>query len=94
MSQAVIAADVGYKVNRVISSSTTVNSNCYAVVSYSYSSTTVTIGAAYNKQQLFNKYFGPGQSIPSTITISYAEGSDYGTNTFSLSSGVEFINSI
>lgn len=93
MSQAVIAADVGYKVNRVISSSTTVNSNCYAVVSYNYSSSTVIIGAAYNKQLLFNKYFGPGQSIPATITL-VAEHNGFSTNNvFSLSSGVEFINS-
>lgn len=91
MAQSVITANVKIKVNRAIGSATTVGTNCYAVVSYTLN--TIGGSSTRSRDQLFNKYFGPGQSIPATITL-VAEHNGFSTNNvFSLSSGVEFINS-
>jgi hypothetical protein len=90
------------KVNRAITGATTVNANCYAVVTYNvtsisaFSANAVT-GATSNGIPPVSRYFGPSQSIPATFTSLVArfngatqETANY---TYSLQSGVEFINS-
>jgi Flp pilus assembly protein TadG len=89
MSDVVIASNTSLKVNRAISGATTVNANCYAVVTYNPNSSAVNSSAAAGPG-LCNVYFGPGQTIPSTITTTVSSGTD---TTFSLFRGVEFINS-
>jgi hypothetical protein len=103
----VAASSSSIKVNRAISGATTVTANCYAEVSYLCGAAMVgsTIGSTgfsgigSNPQgQLINRKFGPGQSIPATFTSSFlyvdgGSGSNSGTLTYTLVSGVEFINS-
>lgn len=94
MSDVVIASNVSLKVNRAISGATTVNANCYAIVSYQYSNGNSGSGPDLLFEGTVQRYFGPGQSIPSTITISWWNG---GTAIvpiyYIIASGVEFINS-
>lgn len=78
------------KVNRAISGATTVNANCYAVVTYNPNSSAVN-GSAAAGPGISNVYFGPGQSIPATITT-VVSGSPTITTTYTLLSGVEFMN--
>lgn len=91
MSDVVIASNITTKVNRAISGATTVNANCYAVVTYNPNSSGVN-GSAAAGPGLSIVYFGPGQSIPATITT-VVSGSPTVNATYSLLSGVEFINS-
>ena len=84
------------KVNRVISGATTVNANCYAIVSYNVSATPTpsTAGMVFSPQPSISVYFGPGASIPasySLIGMSTSAGTQ--NSTYTLVSGVEFINS-
>lgn len=89
------------KVNRAISGADTVNSNCYAEVSYAVTTNTPTTAASANFNSLeippmFTRIFGPGQTIPATFTVTatsgYNAGWDYLSVTYTLLSGVEFIN--
>jgi hypothetical protein len=88
-------ATVGFqsmKVNRAITGATTVNANCYAVVSY----TCTSLGATSNgvsATTTAQMYFGPGQTIPATFTANNYYFAGALTATYSLYSGVEFINS-
>jgi len=91
MSGAVISSNISTKVNRAISGATTVNANCYAVVTYNPDSSTVN-GSAAAGPGLCNVYFGPGQAVPATITT-ILSGSPTINCTFNLFRGVEFINS-
>jgi len=105
MSGAVISANTSLKVNRAISGATTVSANCYAVVTYSmktdYAAANYNNNAAYygvGQGQILERYFGPAQSIPATFTvnINFVDGSNAptsGTVSYTLLSGVEFINS-
>lgn len=94
MSGAVISSNTSLKVNRAISSTTTVNANSYAEVDYYYSSDT--LGTSGNNIQIvgnIKRTFGAGQTIPSTITTTVKNGAASYTITYSIASGVEFINS-
>jgi hypothetical protein len=95
MSQAVISNNQSIKINRAISGTTTVNANCYAIITYIYSSSTAIAGPLVTPGSYeINKYFGPGQSIPATMSFLYYTDNGYnGNNIFTISSGVEFINS-
>lgn len=85
------AATQSMKVNRVISGATTVTANSYAIVNYIPNvippSAAITVSGAP-----ITRYFGPGQSVPATFTATYYEGSTSSIITFSILSGVEFIN--
>mgnify|MGYP007023483655 CR=1 FL=1 len=96
MSDVVIASNQSLKVNRAISGATTVSANCYAIVTYLFSGYTPTVNAQNTPPSTaINRYFGPSQAIPSSFTANnFSFGSDgYGVCTYSLQSGVEFINS-
>lgn len=88
------------KVNRAISGADTVNSNCYAEVFYAVTTNTPTASAtnysALHVPPPVNRIFGPGQTIPATFTVTatsgYNAGWDYLNVTYTLLSGVEFIN--
>jgi len=92
MSQAVIASNVSLKVNRAITGATTVNTNCYAVVTYLAGSLNFLggSGAMESYSSSITRYFGPSQSIPASFNVTGA--TNYSV-TFNLASGVEFINS-
>lgn len=97
--------NIGMKVNRAITGATTVNANAYAMVTYlpaplsiSGGSSSGTVGVAPSPM---TRYFGPGQSIPSTFDMTCIIG--WATTTtitgtaimrYSLQSGVELINTI
>ena len=81
--------NVSVKVNRAISGATTVNASCYAIVTYR---TTGTSNNSYNTQQIFNRYFGPAQSIPASFTTVNYDGGVAISVTYTLQHGVEFIN--
>ncbi len=95
MSAAVIASNVTTKVNRAITGATTVNANCYAVVSYRVSTSTPTLGPdSLASGGLDTIFFGPGQSIPNTYqSFVGGPGTNTALQTHLLISGVEFINS-
>lgn len=98
MSQAVIASNSSLKVNRAISGATTVNANCYAVVSYTVSQVVPPGGFNYNGggPDPFTRYFGPGQSVPSSFGSVVAGNGNPELTVYAyygISSGVEFINS-
>ena len=82
------------KVNRAISSTTTVSSNCYAVIDYILTTNT----SVTNNNTIYGfiqRYFGPGQSVPTSFTaaIQAVSGSTSPTTgTYTIQSGVEFIN--
>ena len=86
------------KVNRAISGATTVGSNCYAIVTYLPSGTGSVGSGDFAVTSYIEKYFGPGQSIPATISVYSIRQAGTGSNqsnvsvSYSLSSGVEFIN--
>lgn len=94
MSGAVISSNTSMKVNRAISSATTVNANCYAIVDYSFTSHTA--GTSLSNQMIpakYTVYVGPSQTVSSTFTMSIYNGAATYTITYSLTGGVEFINS-
>lgn len=85
------------KVNRAISGADTVSANSYAVVFY----TVTTVGAVEANSSIstppVTRYFGPAQTIPATFTNVAGRGDNGGaesntTSTYTLQSGVEFIN--
>lgn len=84
------------KVNRAISGATTVAATGYAVVDYILSNTNLIGGAsrAAGYVPVLTRYFGPSQSIPASFTghVGDADSSAL-LGTYSLLSGVEFINS-
>jgi hypothetical protein len=94
--------NIGMKVNRAITGATTVNANAYAMVNYRATSNSSTNGSAdgstYQWVPELTKYFGPGQSIPASfsvqIGVAIETSSNTGTSsvTYSISSGVELIN--
>lgn len=83
-----LASNKTLKINRAISTSTTVNSDCYAKVDYRYTGSAGTIAGAIGLPVTL--IFGPSQSIPSTITVVMG---GVGNVTFGIQGGVEFINS-
>ena len=97
------SGNITTKVNRAISSATTVNSDAYAVVTY----IATAIGQTVNNNSFgrfvapppAERYFGPGQAIPGTFSTTYWESNGPASQTFSaitvtwtLQSGFEFIN--
>ncbi len=95
MSGAVISSNTSLKFNRAISGSTTVNSNCFAVVNYIYSGMTAVTGSNEpNVQPIITRTFGAGQNIPSTLVTAVHSGNGDEFNvTWAISSGFELINS-
>lgn len=106
MSDVVIASNTSLKVNRAISGATTVGANCYAVATYSAGGDThsgASLSTTFGSPQgsVVNRYFGVGQAIPATFTttiFAYIPGGAGTPNspvnvTWTLLSGVEFINS-
>lgn len=106
MGAAVISSNTSLKVSRAISGATTVGVNCYAVVTYAAGGDThsgASLSTTFGSPQgsVINRYFGDGQSIPSTFTttiFAYLPGGAGTPNspvnvTWSLLSGVEFVNS-
>jgi len=97
----------GQRINRAISGATTVAANGFAVVTYAGTSpgangTVSAVGGGSVPIQPVTRYFGPGAAIPLTFTTaSYnfdnvSAGSIVTTVfniTWTLLSGVEFINS-
>lgn len=92
--------NVAIKVNRAITGATTVNANCYAMVTYTVTSATAitdtnNIASGANP---FVRYFGPGQAVPATFTSVYGQNrTNVGTQvplvaTYTLQGGVELIN--
>ena len=83
------------KVNRAITGATTVASNGYAIVSYRCTSYVINTGSvAAIWQPLVERHFGPSQSIPASFTSGSATitSTNQATLTYSLESGVEFVN--
>jgi hypothetical protein len=97
MSDVVIASNITTKVNRAISGATTVNANCYAVVNYHKTAFNFTgsggIEYGIMNTDVITRYFGPSQSIPATFNSTNTYAANFATQTYSLLSGVEFINS-
>lgn len=96
MGQATFANNTTMKVNRAIGGATTVNANCYAVVSYVCTSTPNNpfTSNMYSVTASIQQYYGPGQSIPASISACTASSntSNY-FSTYTLTGGVEFVNS-
>lgn len=97
-----MASKSGMRVSRAITGATTVNANCYAEVTYTASVAIIsgsTSGVLSHTPTLQTRVFGPSQSVPSSFTQDLiwqvSSGVAAGTLrvTWSLSSGVEFINS-
>lgn len=87
--------NVTLKFNRAITGATTVNANCYAEVTYIYSSQTLTLGTSRgNFPILFQRSFGAGQAIPASISIASmgTANGDQATVVYTLASGYELIN--
>lgn len=101
MSDVVIASNTSTKVNRAIGGATTVNANCYAVVTYAKADVIniSSTGPEYygvNDFGSITRWFGPGQSIPNSFNFQVSNsylGNAGVSYTFVLMSGVEFINS-
>lgn len=107
MSGAVISSNVTTKFNRAISATTTVNANCYAIVTYNATFATFdgTNGIAnfasgdYGLDNFVTRYFGAGQTIPTSFTTPLSFSGFIGAIsanpkvTYSIMTGVEFINS-
>jgi hypothetical protein len=93
MSDVVIASNVSLKVNRAISGATTVNANCYAIVTYSPNSTAPSVNISTAPNAPITRYFGPGQSVPASFTTTAYDNATASTLTWGVLSGVEFINS-
>jgi hypothetical protein len=100
MSGAVISSNVSLKVNRAITGATTVSSNCYAEVSYyptSIANSASVSGQIATSAIPITRIFGPAQSIPATFTssvfIALTNANIALDVTYTLLSGVEFINS-
>jgi hypothetical protein len=100
---ATYANNTTLKVNRAISGATTVNANCYAEVTYSpsaYGSNPAPANTYAAALPPITKIYGPGQSITLTFTSVIALSwigfgpAQTTTVTYSLQSGVEFINSV
>ena len=87
---ATLSTNTTIKVNRAISGTTTVNPNCYAVITYNPDGGTIN-GSAAAGPAPFIVYFGPGQVVPATITTTVS-GFPTLNITSSIISGVEFIN--
>lgn len=102
MGATLVSSNTTLKVNRAITGATTVNSNSYAIVDYKCTSFGTWGSLNSNAIPPFisehrTRYFGPAQSIPGTYTetIVYAIATGTPTTTtitFTLQSGVEFIN--
>lgn len=93
------SSNVTTKVNRAISGATTVNPNCYAVVTYLGAATAPSYGGSQISTVTpipITRYFGPGQSVPSSFVTNYllftGSTDSQNTITWSLASGVEFAN--
>lgn len=95
--------NIGMKVNRAITGATTVTANSYAIVTYGLqyvgNSGLSSSGTWVSYQPELTRYFGPGQSIPSTFTVASSIQWTTGgsvlaqTNvTYGILSGVELIN--
>lgn len=90
------------KVNRTITGATTVNANCYAIITYVPTSTNFSVANTSNDIKLsddsLTRYFGPADSIPGTFTttgmsLKFSAGTIHSyLITWTLLSGVEFIN--
>ena len=93
------------KVNRAITATTTVNSNCYAIVDYLPTATslgTVTNGGGQFSVALaggvITRHYGPSRTVPTSFTVtSWYHGGGGGspvsyTITYTLQEGVELIN--
>ena len=95
MSGAVISSNTSLKVNRAISATTTVSANSYAIVDYLVTGYVMTLGSNRpSVDAIAQRYFGPSQSVPATYTATIHSGAgDTATVTYTLQSGVEFINS-
>jgi hypothetical protein len=93
MGVGVISSNVSTKVNRVITGATTVNANCYAIVTYQATSASGSSSGA--SVPPINVYFGPAASIPATPSygVFVGAGGTVHTATYAIVSGVEFINS-
>lgn len=96
--------NVGMKVNRAITGATTVSANAFAIVTFDpVANQTGSIGNANSPTSMVSitRFYGPLQSIPSSISI--FNGNQFGSGgailgtvstTYSLRSGVEIINTI
>jgi hypothetical protein len=95
---ATFSNNVTQRVNRAITTATTVNPNSYAIVTYQVTAFQSTPGVNIDDFGFIppiNRYFGPGQSIPtafSQLAIVRHNPQVVMTMTYSLQSGVEFTN--
>lgn len=83
------------KVNRAITGATTVSAAGYAIVTYLFTSYSIVINSQNTPpDSSITRYFGPLQSIPASFTVNnFNFGSDgNGVCTYTLQSGVEFVN--
>ena len=93
-----LSANTTLKVNRAISGADTVSSNAYAIVTYVLTSVSGTLSnqSGVGGSSDITRYFGPGQSIPASfvaqIPVVSSSASSSISGTYSLQSGVEFIN--
>lgn len=102
MGATLVSSNTTLKVNRAITGATTVNSNSYAIVDYFPTSYPTKSDANSNTSPSamlpYTRYFGPSQSVPSTFTVImpvFYAGSGAASTvnvTYTLQSGVEFIN--
>lgn len=97
MSDVVISSNQSLKVNRAISSATTVNANCYAIVNYKVTSAVPAISmgsVAAGFGGVLQMFFGPGQTVPASFASIVGTHNNSDINgTYSIFNGVEFVNS-
>lgn len=102
---ATYSSNTTLKANRAITGATIVAANGYAIVDYALTSSSaignlVSFVGSGGQSAIVQRYFGPGQSIPASFTDDFIAGflmdgsgnAVFSTGTFSLRSGVEFIN--
>lgn len=94
-----LSANTTLKVNRAISGADTVSANAYAIITYVLTaiSGTLTNQSGVGGSSSITRYFGPGQSIPASFVgkipvVNSTPQSAVIDGTFTLQSGVEFIN--
>lgn len=94
MSGSLISGNTTVKVNRALTGGETVNAGAYAVASYIGTGNSGTGTGGVNATTTPNVlYYGPGQTVLASVITKYVVNSATFDITYTLISGVEFINS-
>ena len=91
--------NIGLKVSRAISGGETVAAGAYVMATYALTSAPNNMSGTTAGYMPITRYFGPGQSIPSTfseiIGVQFNPGGNTtSAGTWTLRSGVELINTL